>query len=158
MKTEIMDSGRIERTITRIAYQILEHCHHKDRIIIFGIEPRGVWVAGELESKLKRLNSPPIFTYSINVTQLAELENLTDEIAGQHVVVVDDVINSGQTMMLAVSAIMQHKPTHLFTACLVDRRHRKFPIHSDFTGLSLATTIQEHIKLVIDKNPMIYLE
>ncbi|HAQ70808.1 MAG TPA: hypothetical protein DCR48_07525 [Flavobacteriales bacterium] len=158
MKTIILDHTRIERTVKRIAFQILEHCHEDTEITLIGVKPRGVWVAKQIESALSEISEFKVSFGEIEVENLGDLNSLESIITGKSIILIDDVIKSGETMMIAASAIVNLKPKLLITACLVDRKHRRFPIQSDFTGLSLATTIQEHIRLVIDPVPTIYLE
>lgn len=158
MKTIILDSTRIERILQRIAFEILEHCHSLERVTLIGILPRGEWVANRIKENLTQTSNLSIDLITLKISDLGALSKQQDLIDGQHVLLVDDVIKSGQTMMEAASAIMQFKPKQLITISLVDRKHRRFPIHSDLTGLSLATTMQEHIHLEIEPKPMVYLE
>ncbi|NQV53806.1 MAG: phosphoribosyltransferase [Flavobacteriales bacterium] len=158
MKTIIMDDVRIERTLKRIAFQILENCYQEEEVTVIGIEPRGVWVAAQLIKNLGKISKMKVKKAAIDVDNLDELGKLSASIKGRSVVLVDDVVKSGDTMMRAASAISAQGPKVLITACLVDRKHRRFPIKSDLTGLSLATTLQEHIQLVIEPKPTIYLE
>jgi len=158
MRTIILDHQRIDRIIKRIAHQVVEHCYTQDRIIVVGIKPRGTWVADQIVAQLKDIAPMQIDQHTIDVDAIDSASLVAAKIKGQYVVLVDDVIKSGHTMMLAASALMKFEPSMLITASLVDRKHRKFPIQSDFTGLSLATTIQEHLKLEIKPKPTLYLE
>ncbi len=158
MKTIIMDDVRIERTLKRIAFQILENCYQEEEVTVIGIEPRGVWVAAQLIKNIGMISKLKVKNATIDVESLDDMNKLSASIRGRSVVLVDDVVKSGDTMMRAASAISEQGPKVLITACLVDRKHRRFPIQSDLTGLSLATTLQEHIQLVIEPKPTIYLE
>lgn len=158
MKTIILDASRISRITQRIAYQVMEHCYQQDRITLIGLEPRGTWVADQVSKVLKDLAPFQVDQLSLNIDHADALEQDQALIKDRYVILVDDVIKSGNTMMQAAGAIMQYEPHYLITASLVDRKHRRYPIQSDFTGLSLATTIQEHIRLLIDPEPTIFLE
>ncbi len=158
MKTIILDHIRIERTIKRIAFQIVEHCHEQDVITLIGVKPRGVWVAEQIQTALNEISEFNVSFGTIDIDDLSDLQSLKSIVEGHNVVLIDDVIKSGETMMITASAIVSLKPQLLITASLVDRKHRRFPIQSDFTGLTLATTLQEHIQLVIEPKPTIYLE
>ncbi|MEX2595963.1 MAG: phosphoribosyltransferase family protein [Salibacteraceae bacterium] len=158
MKTVILEHTRIERILKRIAYQILEHCFAEKGITLIGIEPRGVWVATQLEQHLAEISSFEVYKASMDIEKQSKADSLEQHIKGRSVILVDDVLNSGHTMMMAAAFIAQHDPKLLITACLVDRKHRRFPIKSDFTGLSLATTLQEHISLEFKPKPTIYLQ
>lgn len=158
MNTVILDDIKIDRILRRIAYQIVENCHGQDHIMIVGIKPRGVWVAKRLSENLKVLSSATVILETIAFDKTLNALEVPSNVEGKTVILADDILNSGTTMMLAASKLAQMKPAHLYTACIVDRKHRKFPIHSDFTGLSLATTINENLRLVIEPKPVIYLE
>jgi pyrimidine operon attenuation protein/uracil phosphoribosyltransferase len=67
------------------------------------------------------------------------------KLKGKSVVIIDDVINSGKTLMYGAMHLLNAEPKSLTTACLVDRFHRTFPIRSDFAGLTLSTNLKEHI-------------
>lgn len=151
-----MDTDRVERTLGRIAYQLMEQCHESDRVALIGIEPRGPWVANNLARLLENLGGPVPVCLSFNADSLkfsTSTENLP-----KVMVVVDDILNTGRTMMAAISAAAALNPERLLTACLVDRQHRLFPVQCDFTGMSLATTMHEHLSLVIEPAPAILLQ
>lgn len=158
MKTVILDTAKINRILKRIAYQIVEACYEEDDLLIVGIMPRGVWVAEQLKSNLDQLSKIPSRVVAIDTDQPGAFPVKGDELENKCVVLVDDIINSGKTMMNAASLLMEHDVKRLITACLVDRKHRSFPIQSDFTGLSLATTIREHLSLITQDEPVIVLE
>lgn len=157
MKTIILDKIQIERIIMRVSYQIIERCFEEKSITIIGIKPRGIWVANTLKDSLSKISTLKIEVLAVEAEDQADFDNKLSSIENQCVVLVDDILKSGRTMMLAASRIALKSPSQLLTACLVDRKHRKFPIQSDFTGLSLATTIQEHLTLDIEGGPIIYL-
>jgi len=158
MRTIILDNIRIERIIKRIAFQILESAHQEKSLTVFGIAPRGIWVAEQLKEAIESTSGIRVSTMLIDGDDLSTTPDLNKDIEGKLVILVDDIINSGHTMMLCAGAIMAQKPKQMITASLVDRKHRKFPIHCDLNGLSLATTLQEHLSLEIKPKPMIYLE
>lgn len=157
MKTTILDKTQIERILKRIAYQIVEQCFEEKSIILVGVKPRGVWVAEQLKASLNEISSIEVELFFVTAELQDDFEKESPTIANNCVILVDDILNSGTTMMLAASRLALKHPSRLLTACLVDRKHRKFPIQSDFTGLSLATTIQEHLTLDIEAGPIIYL-
>jgi len=158
MKTVILDTAKINRILKRIAYQVVEACYEEKALLIAGILPRGVWVAEQLKSNLDQLTGIPSRVMTIDPDIPHSVQEIKGELEQQCVILVDDIINSGETMMSAASMLMECNVKRLITACLVDRKHRNFPIQSDFTGLSLATTMQEHLSLVISDDPVIVLE
>jgi pyrimidine operon attenuation protein / uracil phosphoribosyltransferase len=155
MKTIVLDSIRIQRIIRRIAFQTIEACHGYQGVTLVGIKPRGVWVAHQLFKELEAISKLDLSIIELDLTEVIHLEKseLFD-----HVLIIDDIVNSGDTMMRASALFTDFNLKRLMTACLVDRMHRRFPIHSDFTGLSLATTLQENLALILDDEPRIILE
>ena len=107
-----------------------------------GVKPRGVWVAEQLKASLNEISKIEVELVFVTAEIQDDFEKEQPSIANNCIILVDDILNSGTTMMLAASRLALKRPSRLLTACLVDRKHRKFPIQSDFTGLSLATTIQ----------------
>ena len=158
MKTIILDSNQIERIIQRIAYQIVESCHSEKTLVIVGVKPRGTWVANQIVKHLSEMNSPRCFYEELSINDDGSVSKFGTKIEGECVILVDDILNSGATMMRAAAYINIANARRIITACLVDRKHRRYPIQSDFTGLSLATTIRESLALIIEPNPTIILE
>ena len=74
------------------------------------------------------------------------------------VILVDDVLNSGKTLVYATKFLLDFEVKNLQTVCLIDRKHRKFPIRADFVGLTLSTTLQEHITVEFGKDDIVYLD
>lgn len=152
-ETIVLSEEQIKRIISRIAYQVIETFGDEKSLVVVGIAPRGTWVSDQICQQLKLMST-------IGLSQITYDQNLRledHELNEKNVLLVDDIVNSGTTMMQAAGAISIAGAQEIKTACLVDRMHRKFPIHSDFTGLSLATTIQEHLSLNIETGPSITL-
>ncbi|HAW18745.1 MAG TPA: hypothetical protein DCX14_01050 [Flavobacteriales bacterium] len=154
MKTIVLNTEQINRIVTRIAYQVIEACPADSEVIIIGIEPRGSWVAERINSSLKEVGGIKSKMLAINPAESFSNESFHNQV----VLVVDDIVNSGATMMRVAGHVSLANPSRLMTACLVDRMHRRFPIQSDFTGLSLATTLMEHLSLQTGPAPLIHLE
>jgi hypothetical protein len=111
-------------------------------------------VSQELETELSNLN---IKLCSLKIDKKNPLNNIStslnsSEYKNKSIVVVDDVLNSGSTLMYAVKHFLDTELRQLKTAVLVDRNHKKFPIKADFKGVSLSTSIQNHVKVQFDKN------
>ena len=157
MKTVILNPVNIERILRRIAYQVVESSDSAKEVTLVGMMPRGSWVADQLTANLNAISKLKIKRLDVDVDKLESLESERGNLEGKEVILVDDIINSGSSMMRVAGALISFNPNSLITACLVDRKHRKYPIKCDFAGLSLATTLQEHLKLEIEPEPTIYL-
>ena len=152
-KTLIINSQKVSQKIIRIAYEILEHNFDEQELVLIGIANRGYKVAEMIHKTIQDI--APEVKFSLQSITL-DKDNVFDkekikfsgnlnELSGKTVIVIDDVLNSGKTLMYAVKYILNADIKKLNTAVLVDRRHRNFPIRADFAGLTLSTTIQEHI-------------
>jgi pyrimidine operon attenuation protein/uracil phosphoribosyltransferase len=147
-KVEILDKERINRKLQRMAYEIWEHNSHEKEVVLIGIAGSGEAVANNLAQRLKTISTLKVEVLSMKLNKrnpLSEEIKLSANLGGKSVIVVDDVANSGKTLLYAVRAILDHEVKKIQVAVLVDRKHKAFPVSSDIVGHSVATTIQEHI-------------
>lgn len=151
----ILDNDKIQKIVKRIAYELFEQFIHENELIMVGIKENGYSFAKILASELDKLstqnNKVTLCSISIN-KEIPLKEDITLSInpnllLHKNVILVDDVLNSGNTLMHAASFIMKSDVRLIKTVVLVDRKHRKFPIRADHVGLTLSTTLQEHIEV-----------
>jgi len=156
-KTIILQHQEIVQKITRMAWQILENNHDAGHLVIVGVEKKGTIVSKMLFAKLQEICDLQISHGSLFVDKnKPSLETIKLKCAvslhDANVILVDDVLNSGKTLMYATLPILAQSPRQLHTAILANRDHTRFPIKADFVGISLATTLQEHIQFVQAEN------
>lgn len=162
-RTVILDHKQVGQKITRIAHQILENNFQEKTIIIMGIHEEGYVLAKRLFDILKTIHQNEIQVYGIHMDKKSPLKSgLNTEIEGlqlknKTVILVDDVLNSGKTLVYAAKFLLDFNVKGLQTVCLVDRKHRRFPIRADYVGLTLSTTLQEHITVELGKKDIVYL-
>lgn len=149
---KILNHWQIQQKIKRIAYEIYERNFEEQELILIGVNQRGMEVARLiLEELLKIANGLMITVSRVQLSPQNPLTNdillemPSEELEGKTVIVVDDVANTGKTLFYAMRPIMVVLPKKIETAVLVDRMHKSFPVRTDYIGLSLATTIAEHI-------------
>jgi pyrimidine operon attenuation protein/uracil phosphoribosyltransferase len=153
METSILNADQIEKKITRIAYEIYEENASEKEVVLAGTVEGGYELAQKLEVMLKKISPLKITLMKVQVNKNALSEEggvkLDKEInlSGKTVILVDDVLNTGQMLSYCMKTILQFPVKSLKIAVLVDRNHTLFPIKSDYTGLSVSTTLQEHIKV-----------
>lgn len=157
MGVQVLNNRDINQRIIRLAYEIYEHNAYESEIFILGINTNGynfgvllkeaLMKISPLECTLTRLVINP----AAPTEQAIQLEIEKDRLEGSAIVMVDDVANTGRTMFYACQAIMDIIPKTLEFAVLVDRKHKSFPVHVSYVGLSLATTLQEHINVSLEK-------
>ena len=156
-KNKILDYQLIKKKIVRISLQIIEANSTDDEIIIAGIENNGFIIAQKICDELKKISEKKIHLCSIKIDKKNPRKEITvslvdEEYKNKSVIIVDDVLNSGATLMYAVKYFLDTKLKKLKTAVLVDRNHKKYPIKADYKGLSLSTSIQNHVEVSIDDN------
>jgi len=150
----LMTSDRISRSLKRMAHEINERNRSDFPIVLFGINRRGLALAEELGTILSTILDGPVNIEQLNLEEKSQpdlrLENDVYE-TPSFIVLVDDVIFSGRTMFRALTATAgQLKPAEIYTAVLVDRGHRKYPVRAEFYGLKLPTKLDEHVDVVVE--------
>lgn len=165
LRTTILNNDDVEKKIARIAFQIIEEYYEDKELLIVGISKNGFLLAEKIAKLVQRdLSKSKINLMELSINKRNPLkENVTispnQSFGNKKVILVDDVLNSGKTLMHAASYIVSKDIKKMNTVVLVDRRHRNFPIKADWVGLTLSTTIQEHINVEILKNDIsVYLE
>jgi pyrimidine operon attenuation protein/uracil phosphoribosyltransferase len=154
---QILDQAQIKQKIDRIAYQILEDCFDEKEIIIAGIASRGFVFAQKLEKVLSKISKIKCTLVEITLdkdsTNLVASTNIpVSKCKNKTIILVDDVLNSGRTLLYGLSVFLNIPTKKIRTAVLVDRSHKLFPISTDYAGYTISTVSQEHISVVFDKN------
>lgn len=151
-KTRILDHKQIERKIRRIAYQLYETNLGWKEVTVVAIADKGVLLADRLVPVLEAISPLRVKRLELKIDkkdplQVPSLSGSPSNLEGKSVILLDDVLNSGRTLVYAARHILGHPIARLSTVVLVDRRHRKFPIKADFVGMTLSTTMQDHIEV-----------
>ncbi len=155
-KKKILDYESITKKIRRISLQIIESYIDQDEIIIAGIDLNGFIIAKEISKEISKISDIHIKLCKVKIDKKKPLNDVSislnpQDYQNKSVVVIDDVLNSGATLMYTVKNFLNTKIKVLKTAVLVDRNHKKYPIKVDFKGLSLSTSIQSKVEVVIDE-------
>ncbi len=149
----ILDRKRISWKLQRMAYQIWEHNSSEQEITLIGIEQAGAALARALGDRLRQISPLNVFVHSLKVNKrdpLAAPINIEVDLNGKSIVLIDDVANSGKTLLYALRPILDFKPSCILIAVLVDREHKAFPVTPDIIGHSIATTLQENIVVELE--------
>lgn len=164
MEQTILSHLQIKYKIERIAYQIYEANVSEDEIIIAGIEGGGIHFAKKIAATLKKITKAKITLCKVMMDKRNPLKSgvstSIDETYFEHksVVLVDDVLNSGTTLIYGVHYFLKTPLKQLKTAVLVNRNHKKYPVKADFKGISLSTSLQEHVNVRFEnKNDRVFL-
>lgn len=149
---QILNKSQIEQKIRRMAYEIYEQNHELKEIILVGVAENGLKISSMLKKEIEAISNIKVHVAKLSVEKDAPVQPQVEfsdfpEIEQFTMVLVDDVMNSGRTMIYALDPFLKMGAKKVQTAVLVNRSHKRFPISVDYKGLELATTIQEHIQV-----------
>lgn len=158
MKKQVLDFEKISRICGRLAYQILENNINEDEILLVGIKEKGYEIAKIIEQKLKDITSSKVHLKSItidkkNPNQISEFDINFNQMP-KSVYLVDDVLNTGKTLMFAVNSLLKYDFNLIKTLVLIDRNHKRYPIKVDFKGISLSTNLDDTVKLISENKSL----
>ncbi len=156
----ILNDRQINQKVTRLAYEIIEHNIKAHKVFLAGINNNGYRFAQLLMDRLQQTPRCPFEVVLLRIvldparptSREITVDIPFEELVNQSVILVDDVANTGRTLFYAFSPFMPLLLKKLQVAVLVDRKHKAYPIRVDYVGLSLATTIKDHIEVNLTRN------
>lgn len=153
----ILDHTEISHKIKRIAYQIYESNATETEIVLAGIADRGYEFALLLTETLKNISPLEVTVCKVFVDKKTPLNEVKTSISAsdyenKSVILIDDVLNSGATLIYGVKHFLNVPLKQFKTAVLVNRNHKKYPVKADFKGISLSTSLNEHVKVDFTPN------
>lgn len=147
-KKYILDKNIATRKMQRMAYEILENNLDESLLILAGIKESGSVVARNIQKILSEISSLKTELITISLNKRLPKEVTLDksiDFNDKTIIIVDDVANSGKTMSYALKPFLEFQPKKIQTLVLLERSHNSFPVRPDYVGLSISTTLQEHI-------------
>jgi pyrimidine operon attenuation protein/uracil phosphoribosyltransferase len=155
----ILTPKEIEHKIRRIAYQIYETFVDEDEIVIAGISNNGFVLATKIAEVVKEISKISIKKCEVFVNKENPFAPITtslasDEYENRGLVLVDDVLHSGSTLIYGIKHFLEVPLKKFKTVVLVDRNHKKFPVKVDFKGISLSTSLKEHVEVIVENNQL----
>ena len=160
----VMDAEAIERSLTRVAYQIVEKNKGVEDLVLIGIQKGGVLLAERLGRKISAIEGVPIPAGKLDITLYRDdimksgkqreigKTDIPFSLNGKKVVIVDDVLFTGRTIRAAMDALMDFgRPRLIELAVLIDRGHREIPIRADFVGKNLPSSQSEEVLVKLSK-------
>lgn len=156
----ILNNVQIEQKSKRIAYQIYESNHNEKEVILAGIADNGFYFAEKLASILKEISNLDVVLCKVTIDKKNPLNGVTtsieaSEYKNKSLVLVDDVLSSGTTLIYGIKHFLDVPLKRFKTAVLVNRNHKKYPVKADFKGISLSTSIKEHVVVEFNKDETI---
>ena len=162
-KNYIMDQGVAEQKMRRMALEVIENNLEEKELVLAGIRENGTVVARNIQRMIAEISQikTNLITILLDKRQPKEIV-LSDRLdfTGKVIIVIDDVANSGKTLLYALKPLLEYQPKKIQSLVLVERSHNSFPVHSDYAGLSIATTLQDHIYVEVNGEKIIgaYME
>lgn len=164
LNNTILTASEIDQKLTRIAYQIYEANVNESEIILAGIEANGYILAKKLKTKLTKISPIKLVLCKVIIDKKNPLNTIktsikAEEYTNKSIVLIDDVLNSGSTLIYGVKHFLDVPLKQFKTAVLVNRNHKKFPVKADYKGISLSTSLNEHVQVDLsNKDWKAYLE
>ncbi len=160
----VMDAEGIERSLTRVAYQIVEKNKGVEGLVLVGIQKGGILLVERLGRKISQIEGVPIPVGKLDITLYRDdimksgkkralgKTDIPFSLDGKKVVLVDDVLFTGRTIRAAMDALMDFgRPRLIELAVLIDRGHREIPIRADFVGKNLPSSQSEEVIVKLSK-------
>lgn len=160
VKATIVDSNGLSRTMTRLAHEIIEKNKGTEGLVIIGLRTRGDFIARRIALKIQEIEDVELPVGALDVSfyrddfretmkhPRVQLSDISFNIDGKHVILIDDVLYTGRTIRAALDALMDYgRPASIQLAVLVDRGHREIPIAPDYIGKNIPTSIGEEVRV-----------
>ena len=157
VNTVILDKKEIAHKIKRIAYQIYETNVEEKEVVIAGIMNNGFILAKKIKVELEKISPIKVLLCEVFIDKKNPIKEVStslnqDEYKNKSLLLVDDVLHSGTTLIYGVKHFLDVPLKQFKTAVLVDRNHKKYPIKADFKGISLSTSLNENVSVIFEKN------
>lgn len=158
-QTVILNHQQITNKIRRIAYQIYESNVEESEIILAGIDKNGYVLAKKLKTVLAKISTINLILCKVvidkkNPLKGAETSIPESDYKNKSVVLIDDVLNSGSTLAYGIRHFLNVPLKQFKTAVLVNRNHKKYPVKADYKGISLSTSLHEHVSIDLEGKKM----
>jgi pyrimidine operon attenuation protein / uracil phosphoribosyltransferase len=163
-KTLILNASQIKQKIRRMAFEVFEHNFKEKSIVIAGIDGQGYVLAKLLSKEIESISEIQITLVKVKIDKNLPLQSEVEldcdlkEIKKKCIVLVDDVLNTGRTFAYGLKPFLNIEIKKLEIAVLVNRSHTLFPIYPQYTGYELATTLREHVEVILGKESAVYLK
>ena len=164
LRHNILKQNRIDRIVKRISFQIHEKNQNSSEVVLIGVLKNGFILSELIEKELKKISKSEVKLFSIKINKKNPLNPIElncdlSELKNKSIVLIDDVLNSGKTLIYCVKYLLEVPISNFNTAVLIDRNHKKFPIKIDFKGISLSTSIKENVTVVFgNKNSHAFID
>lgn len=163
-KTLILDAVQVKQKIKRMAYEIVEHNFKEKSLVVAGIDGQGYVLARLLAKEVEAVTEGEVKLVKVTLDKLVPqqgevtLDCDLKELRKKCIILVDDVLNTGRTLVYGFKPFLNTEIKKLETAVLVNRSHALFPVYPQYTGMEIATTLKDHIEVVLSsRETAVYL-
>lgn len=162
-RTFILDKKDLQKKIKRLAFEIVENNIEETEIVLAGILPNGLTICNLLKTNIADISTIQVHIITIDINKREPQKivvNSKEDFQAKSIIIVDDVSMTGRTILYALKPFLEYYPKKIQTLVLVERQQKSFPIHSDFVGLHISTTLQELIIVEQENNALtgVYLK
>ena len=153
----ILNHQEINHKLNRIAHQIYEANINEEQVVLAGIDKNGFILGGLLKEKLEEISELDVIICKVIIDKLNPLEEIKTSLdvsnyKNKSIILIDDVLNSGATLIYGVKHFLSVPLKRFKTVVLINRNHKKYPVKADFKGISLSTSLNEHVTVSLKKN------
>lgn len=153
----ILNEKQITHKIRRMAYQVYETNAHEKEVVIAGIKENGFILAQKLKDQVEKISPIKVILCEVIINKKSPISPVTtsltaEEYTNKSLVLVDDVLHSGTTLIYGIKHFLDVPLKQFKTAVLVDRNHKKYPVKADFKGISLSTSLNENVNVIFEEN------
>ena len=162
IRSRLVDQKGFERTLTRLAHEIVERNKGAETVALVGIKTRGAHLADRLVGKIAKIEPKELPVGYLDITlyrdDLREIlsqpvlkgTEIRFDVTGRNIILVDDVLFTGRTVRAALDVLVDHgRPATIQLAVMVDRGHRELPIKADYVGKNVPTSLQEEVRVLV---------
>ncbi len=157
-KQNILTADVADKKLRRMALQVVEKNYNAEQLILIGIKQNGCVIAKKMEQYLKDVFSGEVVVFELTIDKKkpgAVSLNTEMDFTNKTILLIDDVANSGRTMLYALKPLLEYLPKKIQTLALVERTHKTFPVDVDYVGLSVSTTTDEHIAVEVENGEVL---
>ena len=157
-KKVILSKINIETILQRMAFEVAESMNNTNDLVIIGIKENGYAISKKMVEALKKLLKNNIILLQLSLNKQLPQNVVIDkqiDFSNKNILLIDDVCNSGKTLMYALKPFLNFYPNKIEIMVLVDRIYKQFPVKPNFVGLSVATTLQDFIEVTVNDDEIV---
>jgi len=160
---QILSSEAVFQKIKRMAYEILENNLDEEQIALVGVFDKGFFIAESIRKELQKICDKSIKLVRLEINKAnpsfgdIKIDKASEDITGQTLILIDDVLNSGKTTSYSLAYLLQFDVKKIEIATLVNRSHKAFPIMPTYKGYEIATMIDEYIEVRVNDQAGVFL-